>query len=75
MEKTRTALVDAYVRLGCAQADYILNQNKTASNKTESPTASPTSTVPPSVTSSDVEQTVSEVQKYIDLTDQKVLYC
>lgn len=72
MEKTRVALIDAYVRLGCAQADSVLNENKTES-PIQSPSTSPTSSLPPSVTPTDVDSTVAEVQKFVELTDAKVL--
>lgn len=71
MEKTRTALIDAYVRLGCAQGDSLLHQNKMES-PIESPNTSPTSTTLPNVTASDLELTVTEVQKFIELSDTKV---
>lgn len=71
MEKTRTALIDAYVRLGCAQGDSVLHQNKTES-PVDSANTSPTSTTLPSDMALDLELTVTEVQKFIELSDTKV---
>ena len=71
MEKTRSALIDAYVRLGCAQGDILLDRIKTESS-VGSHNASPTSTTPSNVTSTDLEFTVSELQKFVEITDAKV---
>jgi len=76
MEKMRTSLVDAYVRLGCAQGDYLIQQNKLpATTATESPTSlSPTSTSGPDfITAADLDNTFTEVQKFIDASDTKVI--
>ena len=77
MEKMRTSLVDAYVRLGCAQGDHLIQQTKlTAATTTDSPlTASPTSTSAPdfSITAADLDNTFTEVQKFVDASDTKVL--
>ena len=74
MEKMRTSLVDAYVRLGCAQGDYLIQQSKlTATTTTESPTSSPTSTSAPDfISAADLDNTFTEVQKFIDASDAKV---
>jgi len=80
MEKTRTSLVDAYVRLGCAQGDYLIQQNKLSTTvtteypTTESPTtSSPTSTSAPDfITAADLDNTFTEVQKFVDAADSKV---
>ena len=85
MEKMRTSLVDAYVRLGCAQGDYLIQQSKlptttttaaTATTTTESPTTtpSPTSTSAPDfLTATDLDATFAEVQKFVDASDAKVV--
>ena len=81
MEKMRTSLVDAYVRLGCAQGDYLIQQRKltatttTAAAVTESPTtSSPTSTTAPDfITAADLNNTFTEVQKFVEASDAKVL--
>ena len=78
MEKMRTSLVDAYVRLGCAQGDYLIQQSKlaaaTTTTETESPTtSSPTSTSAPDfITAADLNNTFTEAQKFIDASDAKV---
>jgi len=71
MEKTRSSLIDAYVRLGCAQADSLLHHNK-ADSPAECIYTSPTSTSSPSVALTDLELTISEVQKFVELSDVKV---
>lgn len=77
MEKMRTSLVDAYVRLGCAQGDYLIQQSKltaTTTTTTESPTtSSPTTTSAPDfITAGDLDSTFNEVQKFVDASDAKV---
>jgi len=71
--------VDAYVRLGCAQGDYLIQQSKqtttTTTTATESPTTSPTSTTAPPhdfITPADLDTTFTEVQKFVDASDAKV---
>ena len=71
MDKTRSAIIDAYVRLGCAQGDSLLHHNK-ADSPAESTSTSPTSTTPPNVTPTDLELTITEVQKFVELSDTKV---
>lgn len=74
MEKMRTSLVDAYVRLGCAQGDYLIQQSKLTTVTTDSPTTSPTSTSAPDfITAADLDSTFTEVQKFVDASDAKVL--
>jgi len=79
MEKMRTSLVDAYVRLGCAQGDYLIQQGKLIAMSTateNSPTSSsPTSTTaaaPDFITPADLDTTFNEVQKFVDASDAKV---
>lgn len=74
MEKMRTSLVDAYVRLGCAQGDYLIQQSKLPTTTTDSPTTpSPTSTSAPDLlTADDFNNTFTEVQKFVDASDSKV---
>jgi len=69
--------VDAYVRLGCAQGDYLIQQSKftaATTTATESPTtSSPTSTSPPDfITAADLDNTFTDVQKFVDASDAKV---
>jgi len=70
--------VDAYVRLGCAQGDYLIQQRKlsgttTTAAVTESPTTSPTSTTAPDfITAADLDNTFTEVQKFVEASDAKV---
>jgi len=76
MEKMRTSLVDAYVRLGCAQGDYLIQQSKSPTETTsDSPTTpSPTSTSAPELlTAADLDSTFAEVQKFVDASDAKVV--
>ena len=79
MEKMKTSLVDAYVRLGCAQGDYLIQQSKTtpATDTTAAETTcgcpSPTSTSPPElITAAGLDSTFAEVQKFVDASDAKV---
>ena len=72
------SLVDAYVRLGCAQGDYLIQQSKltatTTTAVTDSPTTSPTSTSAPDfITAADLNNTFTEVQKFVEASDTKVL--
>jgi len=72
MEKNKIILVDAYVRLGCAQGDWIL-QKRTG---TDSAGSTATPPPPPTLTLSvqDIDDTLIEVQKLVDLNDPKVRY-
>jgi len=78
MEKMRTSLVDAYVRLGCAQGDYLIQQRKltatTTTTTNESPTTSSPSATPTAdlITATDLDSTFADVQKFVDASDSKV---
>jgi tripeptidyl-peptidase-2 len=68
MDKQKGWLLDALVRLGCAQADVL-------SEKEKSPEEEPSSTTSdlPDISIQDLDNTVKQVQKLADLTDTKVL--
>ena len=74
MERMKTSLVDAYVRLGCAQGDYLIQQSKLTATTDEYPTtSSPTSTSATDfITAADLDHTFTEVQKFVDASDAKV---
>ncbi|XP_046339901.1 tripeptidyl-peptidase 2-like [Haliotis rufescens] len=69
MDKQKSALVEAYVHLGCAQAD-VLSQPQEATDSTDD---SSSVIVPPQVSMKDLDDTFVEIQKWADLTDAKVL--
>lgn len=68
MDKQKSALVEAYVHLGCAQAD-VLSQPQEATDSTDD---SSSVIVPPQVSMKDLDDTFVEIQKWADLTDAKV---
>lgn len=69
-------LVDAYVRLGCAQADCLQQQQQQSTSEAPPTTASDaaliSSSSPSPVSLADLDATVAELQKWVDLTDSKV---
>ena len=65
MDKQKGYLIDAYLRLGCAQADVIVEKDsKTAKD--------PVTTTGVEVSISDLDETVREIQKWTDMNDSKV---
>jgi tripeptidyl-peptidase-2 len=73
MEKMKSSLIDAYVRLGCAQGDYLLQQHSKTENVAAAVSSStPTSPMSSDITLADLETTVTDIQRFIELTDPKV---
>lgn len=77
MDKQKSTLVDALVRLGCAQVDtYGEKQRQTPTSQPEQqqqqqqPLVSTTS----EIKLEDIDNTANELKKWIDLTDSKVCY-
>ncbi len=68
MDKQKTSVIDAYVRLGCAQSDMLLEQAKSESLESSADSTAEST----SVTVEDVEETVKSLQKWVELTDSKV---
>jgi len=59
MEKMRTSLVDAYVRLGCAQGDYLIQQSKLPTTTTTGTTTTTTTTTTAAATTESPTMTPS----------------
>ena len=61
MEERKSHVIIALVKLGCAQADSILNPEEAQEEHADS-----------LCTAEDVDKTFSEIQKWADATDSKV---
>ncbi|XP_033760966.1 tripeptidyl-peptidase 2-like [Pecten maximus] len=72
MDKEKEILIEAMVKMGCAQADILLEQGQTTVEHTQSEEEGEQFVELPTVTEKDLEDTLSEIQKWADLTDAKV---
>ncbi|KAJ8310382.1 hypothetical protein KUTeg_012247 [Tegillarca granosa] len=68
MDKQKDTLIEAYVKLGTAQADVILEGERILEEESEE-----TKVELPLVTKDDLNDTFIELQKWSDLTDSKVI--
>ena len=69
MDKQKSSLLDALVRLGVAQSDVVLQNEKSGSEqKAESAQAQP------EVAVKDVDATWAEIMKWAEMNDNKVMW-
>ena len=74
MDKMKTSLIDAYVRLGCAQADVVLEKQKATSTQEEDGENNTAMSSTAHVTPKDVDDTLQQLQQWADVIDSKVQY-
>ena len=79
MDKQKQGVVDTYTRLGCAQADVLLEIHRRVSAETKmagqtEQTEGTSESLPtlPAVTVKELDDTLSNLQKWTDVTDPKV---
>ena len=73
MDKLKAMLLDAYVKLGCAQADAIARPPEVTELSTEESLEDPSIvSLSPQVTVQDIDETFVQIQKWADLNDVKV---
>lgn len=75
MDKQKSHLVDAFVRLGCAQADILLMaQDGLPPGQVQDQTVSSSQQAKPlpPITLQTLVNTTKELQKWVDLSDSKV---
>ena len=74
-DKLKTSLIDALVRLGCAQADVVRENLKTTSTQEDEDVTQEEALVMSTtgdVTPKDVDDTVQQLSQWADHTDSKV---
>lgn len=72
MDKQKGHLIEAYLRLGCAQADAIIEPAKSPAEPQPHSTAEEEPPKFPPMTIEEVDETYNEMLKWIDATDAKV---
>ena len=72
MDKLKTSLIDASVRLGCAQADVVIEAQKSTSTQGEEREETSVMSTTPQVSAKHVDDTLQQLQQWVDITDSKV---